>query len=104
MPAAGSSLEKLSAAQTKADSAWSARLAKQLTHIPTGDLLIRNARLFDPRDLSVTPGTSVLVRTGHVVRIGPDSTVKADEGPRSSMPPAIPDAGPLGQPSALFRQ
>lgn len=74
------SLEKLTAAQTKANSAWSARLAKQLTHIPTGDLLIRNARLFDPRDLSVTPGTSVLIRTGHVVRIGPDSTVDAKEG------------------------
>jgi imidazolonepropionase-like amidohydrolase len=73
-------LEKLTAAQTKASSAWSARLAKQLTHIPTGDLLIRNARLFDPRDLSVTPGTSVLIRTGHVVRIGPDSTVTAEDG------------------------
>jgi imidazolonepropionase-like amidohydrolase len=74
------SLEKLTAVQTKANSAWSARLAKQLTHIPTGDLLIRNAKLFDPRDLSVTPGMSVLIRTGHVVRIGPDSTVKAQQG------------------------
>src|SRR3569833_2630127 len=73
-------LEKLTAAQTKADSNWSAKLARQLTHIPTGDLLIRNARLFDPRDLSVTPGTSVLIRTGHVVRIGPDASVKAEQG------------------------
>jgi imidazolonepropionase-like amidohydrolase len=81
LPAArAGSLEKLTAAQTKANSAWAARLAKQLTHIPTGDLLIRNARLFDPRDLSVTPGTSVLIRTGHVVRIGPDSTVTAQDG------------------------
>jgi imidazolonepropionase-like amidohydrolase len=74
------SLAKLTAVQTKADSAWSARLAKQLTHVPSGDLLIRNARLFDPRDLSVTPGTSVLIRTGHVVRIGPDSAVKPQDG------------------------
>lgn len=74
------SVAKLAAAQATADSAWSAKLAKQLTHIPSGDLLIRNARLFDPRDLSVTPGTSVLVRTGHVVRIGPDSALQATEG------------------------
>jgi imidazolonepropionase-like amidohydrolase len=74
------SLETLTAAQTKAGSAWAAGLAKHLTHIPTGDLLIRNARVFDPRDLSVTAGTSVLVRTGHVVRVGPDATVKATDG------------------------
>jgi len=73
-------LEKLTTEQTKADSAWSAKLAKQLTHVPTGGLLIRNARLFDPRDLSVTPGTSVLVRTGHIVRVGPDSELKAAQG------------------------
>ncbi|MEA3178894.1 MAG: hypothetical protein QOI59_2417 [Gammaproteobacteria bacterium] len=78
--ARAASLEKLTAAQAAADSAWSAKLAKQLTHVPTGDLLIRNARLFDPRDLSVTPGTSVLVRTGHIVRVGPDAAVKAAEG------------------------
>jgi imidazolonepropionase-like amidohydrolase len=74
------SLEKLTAAQAAADSAASAKLAKKLTHIPPGDLLIRNARLFDPRDLSVTPGTSVLVRTGHIIRVGPDSAVMAAQG------------------------
>ena len=74
------SLQKLTAEQTNADSAWSAKLAKQLTHIPTGDLLIRNARLFDPRDLSVTAGTSVVVRTGHIARIGPDAEVKVARG------------------------
>lgn len=78
--ARAAALKKLTAAQTKADSAWSAKLARQLTHIPTGDLLIRNARVFDPRDLSVTAGTSVLIRTGHVVRTGPDAAVKATEG------------------------
>ena len=73
------SLKELSGAQATAESAWSAKLANQLTHIPKGDLLIRNARLFDPRDLTVTPETSVLVRNGHVVRVGPDSKLKADE-------------------------
>jgi imidazolonepropionase-like amidohydrolase len=73
------SLKALSGAQAAADGAWSAKLAKQLTHTPKGDLLIRNARLFDPRDLTVTPETSVLVRNGHVVRVAPDSKLKADE-------------------------
>jgi hypothetical protein len=73
------SLKELSGAQATAESAWSAKLANQLTHTPKGDLLIRNARLFDPRDLTVTPETSVLVRNGHVVRVGPDSRLKADE-------------------------
>lgn len=78
--ARASAVDKLTAEQSKAEAAWSANLARQLTHVPTGDLLIRNARLFDPRDLSVTPGTSVLVRTGHIVRVGPDTAVKAAQG------------------------
>jgi imidazolonepropionase-like amidohydrolase len=64
---------KLVEAQTAADSAWSLKLAERNTHIPAGDLVIRNARLFDPRDLSVTAGTSVLVRGMHIVRIAPDA-------------------------------
>ena len=48
----------------------------QLAHVPKGDLVIRNARLFDPRDLSVTPGTSVLVRGDRIVRVAPDADVK----------------------------
>jgi hypothetical protein len=74
------SLSKLIEAQTAANSAWSAKLARQLTHVPAGDLLIRNARLFDPRDLSVTPGMSVLIRNEHVVRTAKDSALKAPEG------------------------
>jgi imidazolonepropionase-like amidohydrolase len=50
----------------------SARLAKELVHAPKGDLVIRNARLFDPRDLSVTDHTSVLVRGERIVRVAPD--------------------------------
>ena len=41
----------LNEAQEKADNERSARLAKELAHQPKGDLVIRNARLFDPRDL-----------------------------------------------------
>src|SRR3984893_9543919 len=73
-------LSKLIEAQTAANGAWSSKLAKQLTHVPAGDLLIRNARLFDPRDLSVTPGMSVLIRNQHVVRTVKDSALEAPEG------------------------
>jgi imidazolonepropionase-like amidohydrolase len=74
------SLGKLAEAQEAANSAWSAKLATHLTHVPSGDLLIRNARLFDPRDLSVTPGMSVLIRNEHVLRTAKDSALEAPEG------------------------
>ena len=48
----------------------------QVAHVPKSDLVIRNARLFDPRDLSVTPGTSVLVRGDRIVRVAPDADIK----------------------------
>ena len=51
-------IPQLQDAQQAADEAWSARLAHDLTRVPKGDLVIRNARLFDPRDLTVTPGMS----------------------------------------------
>ena len=63
-------------AQDKADNARSARLAKELAHVPRGDLVIRNARLYDPRDLSVTDHTSVLVRGERIVRIARDGDLK----------------------------
>jgi imidazolonepropionase-like amidohydrolase len=74
------SVQKLIAAQAAADSEWSAKFARQLTHEPAGDLLIRNARLFDPRNLTITPGMSVLIRKEHIVRIGPDAALRAYAG------------------------
>lgn len=65
------------AQQDDTNQAWFARLARQLTHIPNRDLIIRNARLFDSRDLTVTAGTSVLVRGNRIVRIAPDAQIKA---------------------------
>jgi Amidohydrolase family len=59
--------------QDQVDQAWFAKRAKDLTHIPSGDLMIRNARLFDPRDLTVTANTSVLVRGDRIVRVAADS-------------------------------
>jgi imidazolonepropionase-like amidohydrolase len=77
-PAMHAQLPHLLQAQARWSAAWSARLAQELTHVPPGDVLIRNARLFDPRDLSVTPGTSVLVRGAHIVRVAADADVTAD--------------------------
>jgi imidazolonepropionase-like amidohydrolase len=74
------SLATLLDAQTAANGDWSANLAKQQTHVPAGDLVIRNARLFDPRDLSVTSGMSVLVRGERIVRVAADADLKIPDG------------------------
>ncbi len=69
-------IPQLRTAGDKADNAWSERMARQLAHQPSGVLVIRNARLFDPRDLSVRPGMTVLVRGERVVRVEPDASFK----------------------------
>ncbi len=71
-----SSVARLREEQKKTDAAWSTRIARALAHTPRGELVIRDARLFDPRDLSVTPGTSVLIDGERIVRVGPDADVK----------------------------
>jgi hypothetical protein len=71
-----SSIARLREEQQKTDAAWSKRIARALAHVPRGELVIRNASLFDPRDLSVTPGTSVVVRGERIVRVGPDADIK----------------------------
>jgi imidazolonepropionase-like amidohydrolase len=76
-PGYDAAVKPLLEAQDATDGEWSARIAKELTHVPRGALVIRNARLFDPRDLSVTAGTSVLVENEHVVRITADKDMKA---------------------------
>jgi imidazolonepropionase-like amidohydrolase len=69
-------IAKLQEAQQAADNAWSGRIAHELAHVSKSDLVIRNARLFDPRDLSVTEGMSVLVRGERIVRVARDGDVK----------------------------
>lgn len=87
------SLDALMLRQAEIAAAASARLARELTHVPAGPLLIRNARVFDPVDLSVTPGTSVLVVGARIVRVAPDRALDAppdaevfDAGNRFLMP------------------
>ena len=77
-------IAQLRTAQQKTDAAWSERIARALAHVPQGDLVIRNARLFDPRDLSVTPGTSVVVRGERIVRVDPTPILNHPPTRRSS--------------------
>jgi hypothetical protein len=71
-----SEIKELQAAQEKTDAAWSEQIARTLAHKPKAELVIRNARLFDPRDLSVTPGISVVIRGDRIVCVGPDGETK----------------------------
>ena len=81
-----SSIGTLQAAQLSAMNDWSASLSRDLTHIPAGDVLIRDARLFDPRDLSVTPHVSVLIRHGHIVRVIQGADAAAAGTPAAGVP------------------
>jgi imidazolonepropionase-like amidohydrolase len=79
-PAARELLPQLLAAQDQANDAWSARLATEQTVVPSGDVLIHQARLFDPRDLTVTAGSSVLIRGARIVRVAPDGELSTPAG------------------------
>lgn len=68
---------KLVELQEAAAARWGADFAGRLTHTPKGPLLIRNARLFDPRDLSVSDGTSVLIENERIVRVAADAQMRA---------------------------
>ena len=60
--------------QDKAEQAWNLDLTRRITHSPKGDaLLLRGARLFDPKDGSVRVGMSVLVRGERIVLVKPDA-------------------------------
>ncbi|MGC1523739.1 MAG: amidohydrolase family protein, partial [Steroidobacteraceae bacterium] len=73
-------LSSLSNSQTAEDESQSSRLAQQQTHVPGADLIIRNARLFDPRDLTVTAGMSVWIRGARIVRVAPDAELPVPAG------------------------
>jgi len=68
-------IAELRTAQEKTNATWSKRIAGALARRPANGLVIRNARLFEPRDLSVTAGTCVFVSGEHIVRVGPDADV-----------------------------
>ena len=70
------SIKELQTAQEKTGAAWSENMAGTLAHKPSRELVVRNARLFDPRDLAVAPGTTVIIRGDRIVRVGPDAETK----------------------------
>ncbi|MEZ0471015.1 amidohydrolase family protein [Luteimonas salinilitoris] len=72
--------ERLLSEQRAADEAAAAQLARRLTHRRGADLLIRDVRLFDPRDLSVTPASSVLVHGERIVRVAPGGDITPPPG------------------------
>jgi imidazolonepropionase-like amidohydrolase len=72
-------IPQLRATQEITDAAWSQRIAQSLAHKPSGELVIRNARLFDPRDLSVTDATTVIIAGDRIVGVGPDADLKPSE-------------------------
>jgi cytosine/adenosine deaminase-related metal-dependent hydrolase len=69
-------IPELRTAQEKTDADWSKQIATALARRPPAGVVIRNARLFDPRDLSVTAGTSVVISGDRIVRVGPDTDMK----------------------------
>ena len=71
-----SSVKTLLEAQQKSDQAWSEWIASETTRLPHGDLIMRNVRLFDPRDLSVTPEMAVVIRAQRIIRVGPEAEIK----------------------------
>jgi imidazolonepropionase-like amidohydrolase len=71
-----SAIPQLRVAQEITGAAWSQQIARALAHKPNGNLVIRNARLFDPRDLNIAAGISVVVSGDRIVRVGPDADVK----------------------------
>ena len=73
-------IAQLQAAQDATDADWLARSARELTRVPAGALAIVHARLFDPRDLAVTPNMSVLIEGEHVARVAPDAEFKVPAG------------------------
>lgn len=73
--------ERMVAAQDRAAQGWHAELARQQARRPVGDaLLIRNARLFDPRDLSVRERMSVRIIGTRIVQVDADDAVPATPG------------------------
>ena len=76
-------MAELEKSQEKSDTDWAGWLAREITRVTQEDLLIRNARLFDPRDLSVRSGMSVLIRGERIVRVEPDA--QPDSRPDAEM-------------------
>jgi cytosine/adenosine deaminase-related metal-dependent hydrolase len=63
--------------QNERENARAAELAKRLCRVPGMPLLVKNARVFDPRDGSVTAGMSVLVEGNRISALASDGRIPA---------------------------
>lgn len=66
--------------QDAVDREWNAGLARRLTHVPAGPLVLRNARLFDPKDGSVRHGMSVRIQGERIVAVKADAAMTVPAG------------------------
>ena len=66
--------------QDALDREWNVALARRLTHVPAGPLVLRNARLFDPTDGSERPGMSVHIKGERIVSVRSDADMKVPPG------------------------
>ncbi|MFL6515245.1 MAG: amidohydrolase family protein [Chthoniobacterales bacterium] len=79
-PADQNVLAEMRSLQDAARGDWAADIARKTVRVPKGDVVITNARLFDPRDLTVTPGATVVLRGQRIIRVGAGSDVNRDIG------------------------
>jgi imidazolonepropionase-like amidohydrolase len=73
-------LEDLERAEEALDQQRLDELARTLPRRPAGDLLLRNARLFDAVDARVVAGSSVLVRGNRIAAVAPGGEIEVGEG------------------------
>jgi imidazolonepropionase-like amidohydrolase len=68
------------AAQEQARNERYVRLARELSHKPTGPLVIRGARLFDAESATIEPGMTVVMNGNRISAVGKDGSVKIPAG------------------------
>ncbi|HTS13255.1 MAG TPA: amidohydrolase family protein [Candidatus Limnocylindrales bacterium] len=73
-------LPKLSESQEKIENAHASELAKALTHKPSGDIIIRNASLFDSQTKTVLANQRVTVHGDRIASVEPDPGTPAPDG------------------------
>jgi hypothetical protein len=79
-PADENALTEMRALQDTASRDWAEEIAHKTVRVPNGDVVITNARLFDPRDLTVTAGTTVVLRGQRIIRVGAGIDAKPNTG------------------------
>jgi imidazolonepropionase-like amidohydrolase len=75
-----SAVPAMTAAQEQARGERYVRLARELSHKPTGALVIRGARLFVAESATVRPATTVVMTGDRITAVGPDGKVKIPAG------------------------